>query len=367
MADWLHLASPGWLLALPLAALPWRRGLLAPQLFSSLALLGPDPASLWLDRGLRGAGSLAIAATVMAMAGPYLPAYQVERSGQGAEIVALLDRSLSMDQPFGVQGKPLQTMPGGRILGYTRPMGADAATKARVAREVLGEFAAQRRADRFGLVAFSVVPLHVLDFTERQSAVQAAIAAGRKGRGLSETDIGAALREGLGYFDGRAYTGSRILMLVSDGGDHLEPELGEHLARQLRAQRVSLYWLYLRSVGNPGLQAESGDSPGSDETVPERAMHRYFTSLGVPYKAYEVDNPDALRTAVADVNRLENLPITYTDTVGRRDLGGVCLGAALLALLVLGMAALLGVEPPGAGRPGTARHQGGRHDAGGRA
>jgi mxaC protein len=361
MTEGLHLGAPWWLLALPLAVLPWRRGLLAPQLFSSLDLLGADRASLLLDRALRAAGSLAITATLLALTGPYLPAYPVERSGQGAEIVALLDRSLSMDQPFGLKGKPLQTAPGGRILGYTRPDGANAASKAKVAREVLGEFAALRRHDRFGLVAFSVVPLHVLDFTERQSALQAAIAAGRKGRGLSETDIGAALLEGLSFFDGRAYTGSRILLLVSDGGDHLAPDLREHLARVLREQRVSLYWLYLRSVGNPGLKAQADDSPGSEDSVPERALHRFFAGLGVPYTAYEVDNPDALRRAVADVNRLENLPITYTDTVGRRDLGGLCLGLALVALVLLGLASALGVEPPGRGagpaRPAVAVHK----------
>jgi mxaC protein len=173
------------------------------------------------------------------------------------------------------------------------------------------------------------------------------------------------LLEGLSFFEGRAYTGSRILMLVSDGGDHLEPEVRDHLTRQLREQRVSLYWLYLRSVGNPGLQPQAGDSPGSDETVPERTLHRFFGGLGVPYKAYEVDNPDALRLAVADVNQLENLPITYTDTVGRRDLSGLCLALALLGMAVLGLATALGVEAPGrhataaAGRPGRAGGAGG--------
>jgi mxaC protein len=221
-----------------------------------------------------------------------------------------------------------------------------APTKAMVARQVLGEFAARRRSDRFGLVAFSVVPLHVLEFTDRQAAVQAAIAAGRKGRGLSETDIGAALMEGLTAFEGRAYTGSRILMLVSDGGDHLEPAMRDALARSMKAQRVSLYWLYLRSVANPGLKPGPDDSPGSEETVPERALHRFFGSLGLPYKAYEVEDPDALRQAVADVDRLENLPITYMDTVGRRSLEGLCLSLAALGTLLLWLAAWLAVAGP---------------------
>jgi hypothetical protein len=43
---------------------------------------------------------LALAALVFALAGPYRPETTVERVGQGAEIVLVLDRSRSMDQGF---------------------------------------------------------------------------------------------------------------------------------------------------------------------------------------------------------------------------------------------------------------------------
>ena len=75
-----------------------------------------------------------------------------------------------------------------------------------------------------------------------------------------------------------------------------------------------------------------------------RVLDRFFAGLGVPYKAYEVDNPDALRRAVADVNRLENLPITYLDTVPRRDLSQVGYGVALACVLALLGANLLEIK-----------------------
>jgi mxaC protein len=58
-------------------------------------------------------------------------------------------------------------------------------------------------------------------------------------------------------------------------------------------------------------------------------------SLGVPYRAYEAGTPEALQQAVDDVNRLENLPITYQDTIPRRDLSDWGYAVALASVLLL--------------------------------
>ena len=77
------------------------------------------------------------------------------------------------------------------------------------------------------------------------------------------------------------------------------------------------------------------------DTVPEYFLHRFFQGLGTPYRAFEADNPEALQAAIAEVNRLENLPITYLDTLPRRDLAPWCHAAALACvLLLLGASAL---------------------------
>jgi mxaC protein len=328
-----------WLWLLPLALLP----LLAPAgavvANAWVATLPRDRASEALGWALRGAALLAIGALVIALAGPYRPEDTVERVGRGAEIVLVLDRSRSMDERFA-GGRPAANAPKGtgpEALDYYMRL-RDSGTrdsKGKVARQLLAEFAARRTEDRFGMIVFSTLPMRVLDFTQKNEAVQAAIAAGDIGRGLADTDIGAALLAALGFFEDRAYTGSRIILLVSDGGDHLDVDTRERIAHLARKQRVSLYWIYIRANTSPGLMAGADEPPANADTVPEYFLHRYFQTLGTPYRAYEAENPEALQKAIAEVDRLENLPITYLDTVPRRDLSPWCFGAALAGVLLL--------------------------------
>jgi mxaC protein len=102
---------------------------------------------------------------------------------------------------------------------------------------------------------------------------------------------------------------------------------------------VGITWIYIRSPRSPGLMRNTVvDTPQPDseaDTAPEIFLDRFFQSLQVPYRAYEADDPDSLQRAIADLDRLENLPITYLDTVPRRDLAGWAYGAALAAVAVL--------------------------------
>ncbi|HET7793963.1 MAG TPA: vWA domain-containing protein [Rhizobacter sp.] len=331
-----------WLLGLlPLALLPlWSRAE-QPVVNAWVALMPRDRASDALRRALQAAAVLALALLVLAMAGPHRPEYTVERVGTGAEIVVVLDRSRSMDQGFAgarlASGANRPRGTGPEAIDYYMSLapGRPRDAKGKVARRMLSEFASSRPDDRFGMVVFSTLPMRVLEFTQKNEVVQAAIAAGEIGRGLSETNIGLALLEALSFFDERPYTGSRIVMLVSDGGDHLDPGTQERIAYAARKHRAAIDWFYLRSANSPGLNAEAGDPLGAADTVPEHQLHRFFQSLGTPYRAYEADNDKALQAAIDDVNRLENLPITYLDLVPRRDLAPYAHGAALLCVLLL--------------------------------
>jgi len=329
--------QPAWLWLLPLALLPLfaqTRGAL-PNAWA--ALLPQDRGSQALQWLLRGAAVLALAASIVGIAGPYRPEYEVERVGRGAEIVLLLDRSRSMDQSFGGGRNAAMRGTGPEALDYYSRLRANEAreSKGLVARRVLSEFAAKRPDDRFGMIVFSTLPIRLLEFTQKSEVIQAAISAGNMGRGLSETNIALALEAALGYFEDRPYTGSRIVMLVSDGGDRIDPIARERLARLAHKTRAAIYWVYIRSAGSPGLLPDQAEPPENADAVPEYFLHRFFQSLGVPYRAYEAGTPEALQQALSDVNRLENLPIIYSDTVPRRDLAAWGYGAALGATLLL--------------------------------
>jgi mxaC protein len=336
-----------WLL--PLALLAWLPGAAHPLRNAFVAFLPRDRASIALQWALHLAAMLALAAIVVGMAGPYRPEYAVERVGKGAEVVLVLDRSRSMDQGFAggstSAGAPLKTTGPEALDYYARLANArERDPKGQAARKLLAEFAARRPDDRFSMVVFSTVPMRVLDFTQKQEIIQAAITAGNIGRGLSETNIGLALESGLSTFEDRPYTGSRIILLVSDGGDQIDPDARERIHHLVRKHRVAIYWIYLRSLNSPGLMLENGEPPANVDVVPEYMLHRYFGSLGVPYRAYEAENPAALQRAIDDLDRLENLPIVYRDIVPRRDLSPWARGVALTCVLLLLAANLLEIK-----------------------
>ena len=338
----MNVTCPWVLVLLPLAAIPLLWDARAELRYSWLVLVPRDAVSTLLAWALRVAGALALAALVVGLAGAYRPATQVERIGRGAEIILVLDRSRSMDQAFvsamTKNGLPEGFREGRNVLGdnlsYNRS-DTRRESKGHTARRLLADFTANRKEDRFGMIMFSTLPIRVLEFTQKQEAIQAAITAGDIGRGLSETDIGLALEDALSYFDDRPYTGSRLIMLVSDGGDHIDPDARTRITALMRKHRVALYWIYIRSYGSPGLMVESDEAPTNADSVPEYFLHKFFQGMGTPYRAYEAENPQALQRAITDVSRLENLPITFYDTLPRQDLSQYFFGLALVLILFL--------------------------------
>lgn len=328
-------SDPLWLIVAPLALVPlWRRDR-ETVAYPWLALVPRDPLSTLIGWLLRLLALTVMLAIVFGLAGLHRPQTPVERVGKGAEIVLLLDRSRSMDEPMLPKGAQPSLFSSGSSNEFE--------SKGKMARRLLAEFSRSRPEDLLGMVLFSASPIPVLSFTQKQEMIEAAIAAGGVGKGLSETDIGRGLLASADYFDQRAYTGSRLIMLVSDGGAQLEPEMRAKLATVLKRLRIGLYWIYIRSTGSRGLLAEAGDSEAM-ETAPERSLHRFFQGIGTPYRAYEAEDPEAMKRAIADVARMENLPIQYQEMLPRFDFAPRCYALAAVGCLLLFAAAMLRVR-----------------------
>lgn len=311
------------LLLLPLALLPWVTSLFTMSAFPSIAVVPPDWASRAMDIGLRLAAALAILAIVLGLAGLHRLAQQVERVGHGAHIVLLLDRSSSMDNSFA-----------GR-----RPSG-DEESKSAAARRLLTGFVARRPHDRVGVAAFSTAPMLVLPITDHRGAVQAAVAAIDR-PGLAHTDVGRGLALALSMFDAGTPGDSRAVVLVSDGaaviGRHVQALLRDAVARN----PVHLYWLFLRTKGSRGIFDEPRQ-PGQDtpQAMPERHLHLFLSSLGVPYRALEATSTGAVEAAIAEIDKQEVRAIRYMERIPRRDLAGFAYGLAAVCVALLLMAKL---------------------------
>jgi mxaC protein len=325
---YLEIDHPWVLLLLPLCLLPLLADSAATIRYSSFLLIPEDRTSRVLEVGLRVISSATIALLLLGLSGPFLPATEVERIGEGAQIVLLLDRSRSMDQPFGGQSyeNPLDTR------------GAD--SKGTVARRVLSQFVAARRNDHYAMLVFSTQPIEVLPLTDKPEAIQAAITAGNVGRGLTDTDIGSGIIAAAKLFNDRPYTGSRLVLLISDGGARLEPATRKEIANLLELNRLALYWIYISSRNSPAMATAgtTGPAPSQEragDTAPARTLHSFFNTLETPYRLFDAEDPEVLATAIAEVNRLQSLPIRSFDVVPRKHVAGFFYSVSLALLSVL--------------------------------
>ncbi len=322
------------LMLLPLALLPFLFHGQKSVAYSSLALLPTDRTSDLANLLLRLLASLCIAALVFGISGFFQSEKKIERIGQGAQTVLLLDSSGSMDKPFYDKKKNKTAAESAAKFGTYE-------SKGQTARRILADYASQRQQDMFSLFVFSGNPIAVLPLTEKQDLVQAAIAAGSIEKGLASTDLAAGLIRSLEFFEDKPFAGSRILMLVSDGAARLSMVAQEKIKYLMEKHRVTLYWFYLRGYNGPNLFEEIDNK---EKSTPEQVVHKFFSDMKSPYRAYSVENPDALNDAVIEVGKLQNLPIHYQDIIPKRDLSNWCYGIAFTLLFLLTAAKLFEIQ-----------------------
>lgn len=312
------LDQPMWLPLLLLALPPWFRYWTAITRHPYLALLKTGAGSHGFDSAVRLLATLVVCALTLGLAGLHKPLSFEPRVGSGAHVVIALDRSRSMDQPFA---------DGSRSMRIAERM--KAASKGEVAREVLQDFVRSRSDDMFAFVAFSTQAIPVASLTHKQDMLFAAIGAGDIGRGLGDTNIGQGLLQSLAQFEGKEFTGSRIILLVSDGAAHLDADTRRRINELTQQHRVALYWVYIRTANGPDIFDEK--SFNSEEG----RLHTFFGRLKTPYRGYSAERPTDLAQAVADIAQLQNLPLNYDEQIPRVELATVCFALAFILLCTL--------------------------------
>lgn len=314
-------ANPLVLWLLPLALLPLLLERSHNRSYSWVAMLPNDPLSNIIAIFLKLLAVIALTFILLGLASPQTPEQHVEKTGVGAQIALVLDRSASMDDPFSGAGV------GGRV----------GETKSAAASRLITDFIRQRENDLVGLITFSNSAMHVLPLTENREAVVAAVQA-TANNALFQTNIGSGLSSGTSLFEKIPNSGSRAIILLSDGAGRISADVQQKVRDWLDRMDIGLYWIVLKQPGGLSIFDETF-VPKEDEPLPPViALHEYFQTLKTPFHAYEADDPSSLAKAIDDINQKEKKPIIYLEKIPGKNYTQHCfMLAALMIALLLGV------------------------------
>ena len=288
--------SHPWLLwLLPMAVLPLLLQRAHAKHYSWVDMLPADPLSDLIGLLLKVLAVLTLVFIITGLAAPHTNEQKVQRIGVGAQIALVLDRSASMDDPFSGGTDAA----GNNIVGETKSVAAA---------RLITSFVKSRQQDMFGMITFSNSAMYVLPLSENKKAVIAAVQA-TGGNALFQTNIGSGLTSGAGLFEKIPDSGSRALILLSDGAGRLDANTQQKLKDWFDRLHISLYWIVLRQPGGLSIFDTTYVPPENSALPAEIELNEYFKTLKSPFKAYEAEDPKSLQMAMNDINEREKKPI----------------------------------------------------------
>ena len=313
--------SVPWVLwLLPLAALPLVLERTHSRSYSWLEMLPRDRLSDLINIVLKALAVLALLFIILGVAAPHTNEQHVERIGVGAQIGLVLDRSASMDDPFS---------------GSTD--GRVGETKSAAASRLITDFVKSRQNDMFGMITFSNSAMYVLPLSENREAILAAVRA-TSGNSLFQTNIGSGLTSAAGLFDKVPDSGSRAVILLSDGAGRIDADTQQKIRDWFERMELSLYWIVLRQPGGISIFDANYKPPEDQALPPQIELYEFFKTMRTPFRAYEAEDPKSLEAAIDDINRREKKPIRYIEQIPGRDFSSHCfLLAAVMVSLLLGV------------------------------
>jgi Ca-activated chloride channel family protein len=255
--------------------------------------------------------ALSLAFAVVALARPQRTDERVVQSGEGIDILLVLDVSGSME------------------LGDLRPNRLEAAK--RMARE----FVDGRQGDRLGLVAFAGDAYSLAPLTTDYELLRESLAGLKLGMIANDgTAIGTALGVATNRLRG-SRSRSRVCILLSDGENtagSLDPLTAAHLAH---AYGLKIYTIGLGQDGTVPFGRDELGRPRFVETRLDETAMRQIAAAGGGQFFRATDN-DALRKIFRRINQYEKSEIKQTRFRNTKDYYRVylfwCLGLWLLWL-----------------------------------
>ncbi|MEJ6612147.1 MAG: vWA domain-containing protein [Porticoccus sp.] len=302
---------------LPLIAVPFIFFQSSNNNYSWNEMIPSDPLSTIIGVLLKFLSSVIIALLVVILAEPFSDQKVVERVGEGAQIGLVLDRSASMDEPFA---------------GDSEKAGE---TKSAAASRLIIDFFESRTNDMVGVITFSNSAMFVLPLTENKEAIKAAVSA-TAGNALFQTNIGAGLTSSAALFNEVADSGSRAIILLSDGAGRIDANTQQKIRDWFDRFDIGLYWIVLKQQKGISIFDKNFVPRDEEQPPPQIELYEYFSTFRSPFKAYEAEDPKSLETAIKDISLKEKKPIAYSERIpGKSYSLPLLLTALFLSLLLL--------------------------------
>jgi len=310
-----ELASPWWLLLLPLVLLwlRWRRRRQPDAiLFSRVDVLARGPArGRWAARALLVLRLTALVAGTVALARPRTGARTEQITGEGISIMLVVDLSSSMlAEDFQPQNR------------------------LEVAKEKIKQFVLARSTDAIGLVSFSGEALTQVPLTVDYPVVLAAVDNLQSGQLEDGTAIGTAIATAANRLrdaPGR----SKVMVLLTDGVNNrgaIDPRTAAQAAASLG---IRIYTIGVGSEGMAPVPVGRGVFGLRYENRKVEIDEPLLTDIakGTSGRYFRARDGAALQRIYEQIDRLERVPVRASRYLRYNELYVYPLGLALLALV----------------------------------
>lgn len=302
---------------MPLAFIPLIFKETSLQYYSWNEMIPKDRLSSIIAIILKFIATLILIMIIIGLSGPHSRQKEIEKVGIGAQIGLVLDRSASMDDPFAGND---QTKVG--------------EIKSAAAARLIIEFVQSRANDMIGMVTFSNSAMYVLPLTDNKNAIISAVRA-TAGNALFQTNIGSGLTTGAELFNKVPDSGSRAVILLSDGGGRIDAATQEKIKDWFGRFKISLYWIVLRQPGGISIFNTSFKPKDDDPLPPQIELNEFFKTLPSSFQAYEAEDPKTLQKAIEDINQKEKKPIKYFEKIPGQDYSTHCFVTAAILMITL--------------------------------